>query len=208
MSWHIRFSVVVHLQKTLIMAIAENVPDSQSFAYRPKHYHLFKQNVFKCSNFWSIFGTMENTCKIRVVNTIAKYWTGITFAHHFRGVTPRKKYWIRNLGEDMYAHVHSIFCITTNFHEIQLSGFRGVALTNCFRNKFLIFVKFLRSKGAALPGTKVNQNFLQICASTHYVHLNYKVSEELHWQEKQDWRTDWLTDWWTIPLATCCIAWV
>ena len=35
----------VHLQKTLIIAIEENVPDSQSFAYRPKHYHLFKQNV-------------------------------------------------------------------------------------------------------------------------------------------------------------------
>ena len=35
---------------------------------------------------------LKNSRVIRVVNTIAKYWTGITFAHHFRGVTPRKKY--------------------------------------------------------------------------------------------------------------------
>ena len=35
------------------------------------------------------------------------------------------------------------------------------------------------------------------------------VSEELRWQEKQDWRTDWLTDGRVnniIPPATCCVG--
>ena len=41
----------------------------------------------------------------------------------------------------------------------------------------------------------------------------WAVSEELRWQEKQDWRTDWLTDWLTdrrvkniIPSATRCVG--
>ena len=31
-----------------------------------------------------------------------------------------------------YAHLHIMSFITTKFQEILLSGFRGVALTNCF----------------------------------------------------------------------------
>ena len=31
-----------------------------------------------------------------------------------------------------YAHLHIMSLITTKFHELLLSGFRGVVLTNCF----------------------------------------------------------------------------
>ena len=44
MWWRIRFSAIVHLQMASITASSENVPDSQSTAYRRKYYHLFKQN--------------------------------------------------------------------------------------------------------------------------------------------------------------------
>ena len=44
--------------------------------------------------------------------------------------TPRKKIELKiSCG---YAHLHIMSFITTKFHEILLSGFRGVALTNCF----------------------------------------------------------------------------
>ena len=48
---------IAHLQKAPITACSENVPDSQSSAYRRKCYHLFKENVLKKlhiseSNFW------------------------------------------------------------------------------------------------------------------------------------------------------------
>ena len=36
-----------------------------------------------------------------------------------------------------HAHLHSIIFVTTMFHEILLSGFRGVALTNCFSSTFI-----------------------------------------------------------------------
>ena len=47
MCGRIRFSAVVHvhLQNALITASSENVPNSQSSAFRRKYYHLFKQNV-------------------------------------------------------------------------------------------------------------------------------------------------------------------
>ena len=47
---------------------------------------------------------------------------------------------------------------TTQFHEILLSGFRGVVQTNYFGNIFFILVKFLSSKEAELPEKKLNQN--------------------------------------------------
>ena len=40
------YVAISHLQKAPITAGSENVPDSQSSAYRRKRYHLFKQNVF------------------------------------------------------------------------------------------------------------------------------------------------------------------
>ena len=43
--WLISYDSIAHLQKAPINAGSENVPDSQSLAYRRTHYHLFKQNV-------------------------------------------------------------------------------------------------------------------------------------------------------------------
>ena len=39
------FDAIAHLQKATITVGSENMHDSQSSAYRRKHYHLFKQNV-------------------------------------------------------------------------------------------------------------------------------------------------------------------
>ena len=47
------FYTIAHLQKASITPVSENLPDSQSSAYRRKHYHLFKQNVLSddiCKN--------------------------------------------------------------------------------------------------------------------------------------------------------------
>ena len=37
---------------------------------------------------------------------------------------------------------------------------------------------------------------IYIC-SHNYIKFYWAVSEELRWQEKQDWRIDWLADWQT-----------
>ena len=66
--------------------------------------------------------------------------------------------------------------ITTKFHEILLSGFRGVALTNCFSSIFHFGQISKFKKGVIQREKKMNQNFLWICASTHYVLRSYKVS--------------------------------
>ena len=39
------FLAIVHLQKVRITVSLDNVPDSQSYTYRRKYYHLFKLNV-------------------------------------------------------------------------------------------------------------------------------------------------------------------
>ena len=46
-----------------------------------------------------------------------------------KGLIPRKK--IESKISCGYAYLHIMSFITTKFHKILLSGFRGVALTNC-----------------------------------------------------------------------------
>ena len=65
--------------------------------------------------------------------------------------------------------------ITTKFHEILLSSFREVALTNSFSSIFH-FGQISKLKKGVTPRKKMNQNFLWICASPQYVLHNYKVS--------------------------------
>ena len=65
-------------------------------------------------------------------------------------------------------HIYMVFLYRYKFHEILLSGFRGVALTNCFRVSFIL-AKFLSSKRRNSEKNKLNQNFLWICTSTWYV---------------------------------------
>ena len=47
--------------------------------------------------------------------------------------------------------------ITTKFHEILLSGFRGVALTNCFSSIFH-FGRIYKFKKGVIRRKKINQN--------------------------------------------------
>ena len=53
---------------------------------------------------------------------------------------------------------------TTEFHEILLSGFTGVVLTDCFRRIFHVDQISKLKKGVTLR-KKWNRNFLWICAS-------------------------------------------
>ena len=93
-----------------------------------------------------------------------------------------------------------MYFITTQFHEILTRGI--FALTKCFSNIFH-FGKILCSKGAWLPGNKLNQIFLHICAYTLQVLHNYKISrnsvELFHWWwfalTKKKNRIDGLTYW-------------
>ena len=61
---------------------------------------------------------------------------------------------------------------STKFHAILLSGFNGVVLTNCFSSIFHFRQISKFKKGQCSQKTKLNQNFLWICTSTHYV-LHY-----------------------------------
>ena len=93
MWWRIRFSAIVHLQKASITAISENVPDSQSTAYRRKYQN--KQN-FLSAHTWEknylillnqSFDKYLEPCKeikVCVVKTIGKYWTGVIFGNLIR----------------------------------------------------------------------------------------------------------------------------
>ena len=65
----------LHMYKRLqepLTASSENVPDSQSSAYRLKYYHLFKQIHISESNVWYIVKTTVRTYKICVVKTTSK----------------------------------------------------------------------------------------------------------------------------------------
>ena len=111
-----------------------------------------------------------------------------------------KKKWIQISCRSAYLHGMSFK--TTKFNEILLSGFWGYALTNYFSS---IFHFGQISKRALLREKKMNQNFLWICKSTHYVLHNYKVSRnsverfQMSCADKKN-RTDGLTDWLTKTL--------
>ena len=57
-------------------------------------------------------------------------------------------------------------------------------------------------KKGVIPRKKIESKFpvdmriYTLCLSLlkSFMKFCYAVSEELRWQEKQDWRTDWLTD--------------
>ena len=102
------------------------------------------------------------------------------------------------------AHLHIMSFITTKFQEILLSGFSGVVLTNCFSSifhfrQFLKFKKGVTSRKKMESKLPVDMHIYTLCPSLlqSFTKFCWAVSEELRWQEKQDWRTDWLTDWLT-----------
>ena len=84
------------------------------------------------------------------------------------------------------------------FHEILLSGFRGIVLTNSF-SSISHFGQISKFKKDVIPRKKLNQNFLWICGYTHDVLHNYIVSRNsVEWYQRSGAdkknRTDGLTD--------------
>ena len=91
-----------------------------------------------------------------------------------------------------------MFFITAKFHEILLSGFRGVALTN-YLGSIFHFGQISKFKKGVTPRKRLNQNFLWICTSTWYVLHNYKASwNSVEWFQRsfadKKNRPDGLTD--------------
>ena len=111
-----------------------------------------------------------------------------------------------------YANLHRMSFITTKFHKILLSGFKGVARTNSFSTIFN-FAQISMLKGDIIltkNGMKISCKYLHLC-SMPFKTTNYKsftkfcwaVSEELRSQKTKqnknknkktvlaDWKKDW-----------------
>ena len=73
-----------YLQKAPITASSENVPDSQSSAYRRKYYHLFTQKVLS-SKTMHVFGKYldprKELTRFAWSKPLQKCWTGINFGN-------------------------------------------------------------------------------------------------------------------------------
>ena len=67
--------------------------------------------------------------------------------------------------------------IATKFHEIQLSGFRGVALTNCF-NSIFHFGQISKFKKGATPRKKIESEFPVDMHVNTLCPYNYKVESK------------------------------
>ena len=98
-----------------------------------------------------------------------------------------QKIWIRiSCG---YAHLHIKSFINTKFHEILLSGFRGVSLTNCFRSIFHLS-QISKFKKGVITRKKIESKFpveMHIYTLCHsklqsFTKFCWAVSEELRWQ--------------------------
>ena len=95
---------------------------------------------------------------------------------HFRQISKLKKSVIQRKKIESkfsyeYTHLHIISFITTKFHEILLSGFRGVALTYSFSSIFH-FGQISTFKKGVTPRKKLNQNFPWICTTWYVLHNN------------------------------------
>ena len=132
----------------------------------------------------------------------------VKFLSSKRGITPKQN-WIRiSCG---YAQLHIKSFIITKFHEILLSNFRGVALTNSFRSIFHFgqISKFKKGVFREKNGIKIS------CESTHVLH-NYKVSLNsverfqrscADKKNRTDGLTDLLTDWLRDGSKTFIYTW-
>ena len=71
---------------------------------------------------------------VGLTNCFKVYFIFVKFSKFINGVILRKKKRIRI--SCRYAHLHGMSFTTTKFQDILFSGFRGVALTNCFSRIF------------------------------------------------------------------------
>ena len=74
-----------------------------------------------------------------------------------KGVIPRKKYGINT--SCGYARLHGMYFTTTKIQEILSSGFRGVALTNCFSRIFHNYGQISKFKKGVTPRKKNESKF-------------------------------------------------
>ena len=97
---------------------------STSISCKNAHLHIMS---FITTKFHTIL--LSGFSGVVLTNCFSSIFHFRQFSKFKKGVTPRKKNGIKiSCG---YAHLHIMSFITTKFHEILFSGFRGVALTNC-----------------------------------------------------------------------------
>ena len=115
----------------------------------PVKTHTFIMTTFHKNLLSSFSGVVLTNCFSSIFNfsQISKFQKG-----HYS----QKKNWSRIFCG--YAHLQIKSFITTKFHEILLSGFRGVALTNCFSSIFH-FGQISKFKQAVIPREKNESKF-------------------------------------------------
>ena len=114
-----------------------------------------------------------------------------------------------------FAHLHIKSFITTKFYKILLSGFRGVALTNCFSSIFH-FGQISKFKKGVTPRKK---NWIKISCGYAHLHIMSFITTKFHEILLSSFtgvaltRKTGLTDWLTvgrvknlIPSATRCVG--
>ena len=103
-----------------------------------------------------------------------------------------------------YAHLHIESFITTKFHEILLSRFRGVALTNCFSSIFH-FGQISKFKKGVTP----RKNWIKISCGYAHLHTMSFITIKFHEILLSGFRGDARTDWRVkhiIPSANRCVG--
>ena len=123
----------------------------------------------------------------------------------------------KKIKSEFPVDVHIKSFKTTKFHEILLSGFRGVALTNCFSSIFH-FGPISKFKKGVIP----RKNGIKISCGYAHLHIMSFITTQFHqilfsgfrWVAltRKTGLTDWVTDWLTnrrvkniIPSATRCV---
>ena len=148
------------------------------------HYVLHNYKVSRSSVEWFQWSCAEEL-----------FWA-VSWSKFKKGHFSQKKQWIRiSCG---YAHQHIKSFITTKFHEILLSGFRGVILTNCIRGIFHFGQISKLKKKSKIPREK---NWI-ICITKKFQEILLSCADKRN-------RTDGLTDWRVkniIPSATRCVG--
>ena len=128
------------------------------------------------------------------------YWEWLAIGQK-RGYKLLLKYQISISCEYAYLHIMSFWIITTKYHAILLSGFRGGVLTNCFSSIFQ-FRQISKFKKRVIQRKKN-----EISCKYAYLHTMSFITTKF--QEillrsfrgvaltKKTGLTDWLTDWQT-----------
>ena len=127
-----------------------------------------------------------------------------------KGVAPWKN-WVKFPVE---MHIYRV-CPSQPQSFTKFCALRGVVLTIYFSSIFH-FGNISKFKKGVIPRETIKSKFLgdmhiyMACPSQlqRFRKFSWPVSEELRWQEKQDWLTNWLTDWQTDWLTAWLTDWL